>query len=137
MQVIRNLLFTSLIFIINSPAFATDKMVLGYFRDWGIYSPNFHVNNIDANKLTHLIYESATVDKQGNVVLGDEYADTLHFYEGEETSVSGSFGQLILLKKRFPHLKTMIAIGGWNRSEHFSEIANNAQKRDKFVTIYC
>jgi len=130
---IKKMLFISLIFIVNSPAFATDKMVLGYFRDWGIYSPNFHVNDIDASKLTHLIYESATLDKSGNIVLGDEYADTLHFYEGEEASVSGSLGQLILLKKRFPNLKTLIAIGGWNRSEHFSEVASNAQKRANFV----
>ena len=130
---IKNLLLFCSIFILNSPAFAVDKMVLGYFRDWGIYSPNFHINNIDASKLTHVIYESATLDALGNVLLGDEYADTLHFYEGEEASVSGSFGQLMLLKKRFPHLKTMIAIGGWNRSKHFSEVANNPKKRTKFA----
>ncbi|MWV43283.1 chitinase [Paenibacillus sp. HJL G12] len=43
--------------------------VVGYFTDWGIYDPNFQVENVDASKLTHLNYAFADLcwnGKHGN-----------------------------------------------------------------------
>ncbi|GAF07879.1 chitinase [Paenibacillus pini JCM 16418] len=43
--------------------------VVGYFTNWGIYDPNYQVENIDATKLTHINYSFADLcwnGKHGN-----------------------------------------------------------------------
>jgi len=45
----------------------------------------------------------------------------------------GTFNQLLKLKKKYPDLKILISVGGWNGSGMFSEIAQDQASRQKFV----
>jgi chitinase len=45
----------------------------------------------------------------------------------------GHFNQLLKLKTMYPHLKIMIAIGGWGGSKYFSNLALTHNSREKFV----
>lgn len=45
----------------------------------------------------------------------------------------GNFNQLIELKEAYPHLKTLIAVGGWTWSCKFSDIALTRASRKEFA----
>ena len=49
-------------------------------------------------------------------------------------ALRGNFNQLNKLKQQHPHLQTLISIGGWTWSDHFSDIAATEAARDKFVS---
>jgi chitinase len=123
-----------------------DKRVIGYFTEWGVYGRNYHVKNIDtsgsAAKLTHINYAFGNV-ANSRCVLGDAYADTDKFYDAglsvdgkadtwDNGALRGSFNQLLKLKKKHPHLKVMISLGGWTWSAGFSDAAL-PQNRASFV----
>lgn len=95
------------------------KMV-GYYAGWASYS-GFLVTDIDARKLTHINYAFANISDDGEMVVGDPASD----YE--------NFKQLQHLKKKHPHLKTMISVGGWTWSKNFSNAAASEDSRVKFA----
>ena len=45
----------------------------------------------------------------------------------------GNFSRLLDLRNHNPHLKLLVAIGGWNWSRRFSDIAISLQSRENFV----
>ena len=111
-------------------------IVMGYYSEWSIYSPNIHVQDLPAQLMTHLVYKSANLTKEGLVEVGDAFADIEHLYPTvniEEEDVLGNFGQLIKLKKKSPNLKSIISIGGWGRSENFSVVASTKVGRNKLA----
>ncbi|MBI4508277.1 MAG: glycoside hydrolase family 18 protein, partial [Deltaproteobacteria bacterium] len=70
------------------------------------------------------------------VVLGDPYADIDKFYPGDSWdagSLRGSFHQLQKLKEQYPHLKTLISVGGWTWSGRFSDVALADVSRKRFA----
>nr|QXV24148.1 ChiD [synthetic construct] len=95
------------------------KMV-GYYAGWASYS-GFQVTDIEASKLTHINYAFANISNDGEIVVGDSASD----YE--------NFKQLQQLKKKHPHLKTMISVGGWTWSKNFSGAAASEDSRAKFA----
>ncbi len=116
-----------------------NKIVGGYFAQWGIYARNYHVKNIhtsgSASKLTHIFYAFGNV-KNGKCVIGDAYADYDRFYSAEQSvdgvadtwepgALRGNFGQLRRLKKMYPHLKVLWSFGGWTWSGGFGQAAAN------------
>lgn len=106
--------------------------IIGYFPAWAVYDRDFHVADIPADKLTHINYAFANLDANGHCVLGDAYADTDKFYEGDswdEGSLRGSFHQLQVLKQAHPNLRTLISVGGWTWSSGFSSAAATADGR--------
>jgi chitinase len=112
------------------------KRVIAYFAAWGVYGRNFHVADIDPSLLTHINYAFANISDGGECVLGDPYADIDKAYPGDtwDTGVlRGSFHQLQLLKAKAPHLKTLLSIGGWTWSTHFSDAALTDATRTKFA----
>lgn len=112
-----------------------DKPVIaGYFAEWGVYGRNYHVADIPADKVTHIIYAFAKI-ANGEVTIFDSYAALDKWYPGDnwEEELRGNFKQLKLLKKKHPHLKTLIAIGGWTLSEPFSDVALTAESRVRFA----
>ncbi len=112
-----------------------DKHVVGYFTAWGVYGRDYHVADIDASKLTHINYAFANISG-GKCVLGDSYADIDKFYPGDSWdagALRGNFNQLNKLKEQHPHLKTLISVGGWTWSDHFSDVAAGASSRATFV----
>lgn len=135
-----------------------DKVVLGYFAQWGIYGRNYHVKNIDtsgsAANLTHINYAFGNVRNNrcevGKVIPsnettgegGDAFADYSKAY-GADLSVDGqadtwdqplrgSWNQLKKLKAKYPKLKVLISLGGWTWSRGFSSAAR-PENRVAFV----
>lgn len=102
------------------------KKIIAYYISWGVYGRNFHVENIQADKMTHINFAFANINPSTyRIVVGDEFADLQK--EG------GSFDKLYQLKKYYPHLKTLISVGGWTWSTHFYEAAATAANRQAFA----
>ncbi|TDD40240.1 chitinase [Actinomadura sp. KC06] len=47
--------------------------------------------------------------------------------------LQGNYNQLLKLKKKHPHLKVLISLGGWTYSKYFSDAAKTDASRKKFV----
>lgn len=115
------------------------RHVVGYYTAWSVYGRDFHVADIDASHLTHINYAFANVSNDGECILGDAYADTQKFYTATDDwndpagTLRGNFNQLLELKKKHPHLKTLISVGGWSWSTNFSDAAYTQESREKFA----
>ena len=120
------------------------KKVVGYFAQWAMYARDYNVLDIEADKLTHLMYAfyDTKFDESTDVVTLlslDEWADfghnesAMHPYESElfpsAEPVKGNFGDLLILKDRYPHLKILMSLGGWTRSQAFPAIAASEDGR--------
>ncbi|HEX6361378.1 MAG TPA: glycoside hydrolase family 18 protein [Albitalea sp.] len=79
---------------------------------------------IPAARLTHLNVAFATPDAQGALALAPSTLDG----HGPVP-----FAGLRALKKRHPHLRTLISVGGWAGSAHFSDLALTPQSRARFA----
>ncbi|MDZ4769126.1 MAG: glycoside hydrolase family 18 protein [Chloroflexota bacterium] len=113
----------------------SDYRVIGYFTSWGIYGRQYFVNEIPADKLTHINYAFVNISETGECILGDEWADTQHVYLGNDAGSPppGNFNQLNLLKEAYPHLQTLISVGGWTWSGRFSDMALTTESRQRFA----
>lgn len=111
---------TKKVVVENKEELKADYKMVGYYAGWASYS-GFHVTDIDASKLTHINYAFANISDDGEIVVGDSASD----YE--------NFKQLQQLKKKHPHLKTMISVGGWTWSKNFSDAAATEDSRAKFA----
>ena len=144
------------------PIASQGKVLEAYFPEWGIYGRNFQVADVPADKLTHLIYAFADLTPAGDVVLYDKYAAVekrfaagetvsgeadLYYYPPEDPrstqTIWGNFNQIAELKKKYPHLRVNIAVGGWTLSKNFSTVASTAAGREhmadsvvSFLTTY-
>jgi chitinase len=90
-------------------------IIVAYFTAWSIYAPSYFVTNIPANKITHINYAFANISSNGSVTLGDAWADTQISFPGDTPTqlIRGNFNQLIKLKQLYPHLRTLISVGGY------------------------
>jgi chitinase len=116
--------------------------IIGYFTSWGVAGRGYTVSRIPAGQLTHINYAFAAISPLGKCALGDPVADTQRFYSKRDSvdqtpdvkdGPHGNFNQLLKLKKKYPDLKILISVGGWNGSGMFSEIAQDPTSRQKFV----
>ncbi|MFP6619183.1 MAG: glycoside hydrolase family 18 protein [Pirellulaceae bacterium] len=109
--------------------------IVGYYPSWSTYAVNYQVSRIPAQNLTHVVYAFAKISATGELVPGDAFADIQKRFpgDGNGTASHGGFGQLVKLKKRNPHLKTLLAVGGWSLSGRFSDVALTAAARQKFA----
>ncbi|KAF0813895.1 Chitinase A1 [Andreprevotia sp. IGB-42] len=109
-----------------------EPKVIGYYISWGQYSTfgNFGPLKIKANLYTHINYAFAAVREDGTVYMPDE---------GEWYGESGwgdvaNFVYLAELKKQYPHLKTLISIGGGGSgSKYFSNAGLTPESRQHFA----
>lgn len=123
----------------SSSVIASGKRVVGYFAEWGVYSRNYHVKNIETSGsaaiLTTIVYAFGNVSN-GQCVVGDSYADYDKAYDAagsvdgiadtwDAGTLRGSFGQLRKLKKMHPGLKVVWSFGGWTWSGGFPQAAAN------------
>ncbi|QDU33289.1 Chitinase A1 precursor [Poriferisphaera corsica] len=109
-----------------------DYRVVGYFPEWAVYQRDYHIADVPADNLTHLIYAFADVTASGDVTLFDSYAAVEKSYPGDvwDQELRGNFNQMNQLKAENPHLKTMIALGGWTLSAHFSDVVSTEAGRE-------
>ena len=114
-----------------------DKNVIGYYTSWSIYARNYEVSDIPADKINVINYAFANINpNSGTISLGDPYADIDKFYPGDcwdEGCLRGNFNQLQILKQNYPHLRTLISVGGWTWSTYFSDIAMTEESREIFA----
>jgi GH18 family chitinase len=108
--------------------------IVGYFPEWGIYERGYTVSDIPAAKLDVINYAFAQI-VNGEVALFDSWAAVERPFGPDtwDTPLRGNFGALIRLKRQFPHLRTMISIGGWTLSSPFSDAALTPASRLKFA----
>ena len=109
-----------------------EKVVICYWGTWANYRPNggkFVASNVDGNLCTHLIYSFAGLDTNNwSIKTLDAWLDL------EDNYGLKGFKKATDLRITYPHLKVMIAIGGWNEgSEKYSQMASDDDKRAKFV----
>jgi chitinase len=111
-----------------------DYKMIGYYAGWATYS-GFQVTDIDASKLTHINYAFANISEDGKIVVGDPWADIEKPFPGdtETQAFKGNFNQLNKLKEQYPHLKTLISVGGWTWSDKFSDVALTEESRTIFA----
>ncbi|QYR21072.1 glycoside hydrolase family 18 protein [Paenibacillus sp. sptzw28] len=113
---------------------AQRKKIIGYYAGWSAYSGK-QAAQIDGSKLTHINYAFANIGPDLKIALGDPHADTEQIFPNDSPSdpFHGNFNQLLKLKKRYPHLKTFISVGGWSWSGKFSDAALTDASRSAFA----
>lgn len=139
----------------------SDKVIVSYFTEWGVYDRNYHVADVPFSNLTHLLFgfiaicgdnpiavegtrnqiDKQCADKQDyEVTLIDQYANLDRTYEGDTWRednngdvYNGTFGQLKKLKAERPELKILPSIGGWTLSTPFYSMAKSDAHRATFV----
>ena len=94
--------------------------VVGYYAAWAAYS-GFTPDKIDASKLTHINYAFANIGSDLRITMG---------YPDRDPS---NFAMLNQLKEKYPHIKTIIAVGGWSWSGRFSDVALTETSRNIFA----
>ena len=108
------------------------NVVAAYFASWDTYGNNkYQVSDIApiASELTHIIYAFAKPNAQtGSCELFDAWAD-IGANQERRKKVGGNFLKLIELKKKFPHIKVLLSIGGGAHSKEISEIARNGMMK--------
>jgi GH18 family chitinase len=111
------------------------KKVVAYFAEWGIYQRQYFVTDIPAEQLSAVIYAFADISANGEIALFDSWAAVDKSFPGDtwDQPLKGNFHQLKKLKQDHPHLKILIAIGGWTLSGRFSDVALTEQSRSKFA----
>ncbi len=93
------------------------KVIIAYYAG----SRSLPVNDIKANKITHINYAFANIH-EGKVV------------EGNAQNDNAKFKELVELRNQHPHLKLLISVGGWSWSDHFSDAALTEGSRKVFAS---
>jgi len=106
----------------------SQKRVVGYFCEWGIYAAhdNYYVTDIPFEKLTHINYAFVGLNPSTLAVdIYDPWATTDIVYPGEkwDTTYKGNLGMLRKMKEQYPHIKVLISVGGWTKSHGFHNAA--------------
>ncbi|BCJ44051.1 chitinase [Actinoplanes ianthinogenes] len=115
-----------------SPRVPDGPVVAGYFTEWGVYGRGFRVSDVQAGRLTHLLYAFGKVDR-GRCSVGDAWAayqkpiTAANSVDGvadaADAPLRGNFGQLRKLKAAHPGLKILWSFGGWTWSAGFTAAA--------------
>ncbi|MDA7787302.1 glycosyl hydrolase family 18 protein [bacterium] len=117
------------------------KLVVGYYAQWSIYARDYNVLDIEADKLTHIMYAffDATYNATTQIATIeslDPYADFEHNESGLHSwnsPTKGNLGDLKILKENHPHLKVIISVGGWTKSQNLPAIAESSIARETFA----
>ncbi|KAJ2646781.1 hypothetical protein IWW40_005141 [Coemansia sp. RSA 1250] len=110
---------------------------VGYFTAWSIYDRNFMPADVPVERLTHINYGFAKLENH-RIAVGDPWADIEKpFTKYEAGSVQGNYGEFnnddSPVRRRNPHLRSLISVGGWTWSNGFSEMAASPETRAQFV----
>ncbi|WP_343251074.1 glycoside hydrolase family 18 protein [Xanthomonas albilineans] len=137
---------------------AQSPRLVGYFTQWSIYGSNYQVRDIAtsgaAQRLTHLHYAFGNVRNNlcevgvnqasdpSTGAGGDAYADYTRNVNAAQSvdgvadtdtqPLRGNWNQLRKLKAMYPHLKVVMALGGWSWSSGFASAAR-PENRQAFV----
>lgn len=107
--------------------------VIGYYADWT--AGRYPLADIPAAKLTHVNYAFAKIGPDHRLTWNTSAANQ-QVYPGDCSEAGcphGLFNQITLLKKRYPHLRFLLSVGGWTDSGPFYETAASEATRDTFA----
>ena len=107
--------------------------VVAYLASWGVRSKGTRIAELPGDRLTHVIYAFASVRPDGTMALEDPCLDAGQCGADLPPALGGNFQQLRVLKDRHPHLKVLVAVGGWTRSANFSDAALTTDSRRRFA----
>ncbi|KAH7963159.1 hypothetical protein HPB52_019779 [Rhipicephalus sanguineus] len=109
---------------------SSKRPVFCYWGTWSHYrsgAGKFSVGQIDPSLCTHLVYAFAKLEN-GVIAAFDAYLDLKDNYG------LGMYEKVNKLKVTHPHLKTLLAIGGWNEgSQKYSQMASSPEGRQRFA----
>jgi chitinase len=112
-------------------------VIAGYVAGWGVRTKGRRIEDLPAAKyLTHVIYAFGRVAEDGRAALGSSCLDAGLCDDSASVAgrAGGNFAALAELKRRNPHLKAMVSIGGWTGSGRFSDIALTDASRRLFAS---
>ncbi|MCV2884164.1 glycosyl hydrolase family 18 protein [Aestuariibacter sp. AA17] len=103
------------------------RRIIGYFTSWRTgknQQPAYLVSDIPWEKVTHINYAFAHINENNQLSVGDTQSPTnaatrIHWpnVDGAEMdpaySYQGHFNLLNKYKKQYPHVKSLISVGGW------------------------
>ena len=118
------------------PSDDAGKRVVAYYIEWGIYGRAYQPMDMPGDKITHINYAFANIGDDGRIAIGDSYAAIDRYYEGDswDQPYRGTYNQLNnVFKVQYPHVKTLISVGGWTWSGRFSDIALTEASRALFA----
>jgi len=113
------ILFVSIFYsckTVDSPSAGDGVDVMAYYYP---ARGNFESGKLPLDKLTHIIYSFT------------EVIDNEMKFKNDSSEIM--LRMLVKEKRKHPHLKVMIACGGWGGSGGFSEMARSPEYRKKFV----
>ena len=113
----------------------TDKRIVAYYIEWGIYGRDYQPADMPLDQITHVNYAFANIGDDGRIAIGDPYAAIDKSYPGDtwDQPYRGTYNQLNnVLRAQYPHIKTLISVGGWTWSGKFSDVALTQESRDRF-----
>ncbi|AZZ98074.1 glycosyl hydrolase family 18 protein [Pseudoalteromonas sp. R3] len=125
------------------------RRVIGYFTSWRHGKngqPSYLVNDIPWDKITHINYAFAHVNSRNELSIGDPKAEgnaaTNMTWPGEvgaemdpSLPYTGHFNLLNRYKKQYPHVKTMISVGGWAETGGYFDEAGKRVNSGGFYTM--
>ena len=124
------------------PVGGSSVPIIGYYTNWSQYGRNFCINHIEgesdcssgsisassADYVTHIKYAFFNHDANGTIFSGDEFSDHNKAWGNEGTTCDhfpdefgkkGGLCQLKILKQNYPHIKTLLSIGGLDLVQSF------------------
>ncbi|XP_013421191.1 chitotriosidase-1, partial [Lingula anatina] len=106
---------------------SSSKKLVVYFTNWAHLRKDearFVPGDIDPSLCTHIIYSFAKVNKN----------ESGFILEGTQWSDMEMFSELVSIKDKYPNLKLLLAVGGWNHgTAMFNEMASSAATRAQFI----
>jgi chitinase len=102
-----------------------DHKIIAYFAEWGVYGRDYQIEDIPTDQVTHVMYAFSNPTESGECEVYDTWASL-------ELN-GGSLYNLENLKVANPNIKTLISLGGWTLSSHFSAIAADPVQRESFI----
>lgn len=103
-----------------------------YFGSWSTYRwshGKFDVEDIDPFLCSHLVFGFAGLDEKSFKIKSLDPFNDLYSDWGK-----GAFQRFTGLKAHNPHLKTLLAIGGWNEgATKYSQMVAQPQRRAVFI----
>ncbi|MCP4839419.1 MAG: hypothetical protein GY894_08690 [Planctomycetes bacterium] len=126
-----------LLLVLNSFGPCSDEQrIVAYFIEWGIYGRDYQPADMNLSKITHINYAFANIGDDLRIAIGDPYAAIDKSYPGDtwDQPYRGCYNQINnVLRAEYPHIKTLISVGGWTWSGKFSDAALTAGTRATFA----
>jgi len=115
----------------------TPLKVVCYYPNWVYYRKGegkYTVDDIDTSLCTHIIYSFVILDGEKHIIKAHDTWLDIDRSNSRGWNL-GNFRKFTALKQSNPHVKYMLALGGWNDSKmpKYSELLASPSKIERFV----